>query len=74
MDESGLTLMRQAPLMLTFPGSFYGWFSIPSKVMNKGNGENLAALYMLAARADNPLAIGTARLPDAVLLRSTIHG
>ena len=40
--DTGLPAVQKYSFVLTFPGSFYERFSIPSKAMNKGNGKNLA--------------------------------
>ena len=48
--------------VLAFPGSSYGWFSIPSKAMNKGNGKNLAT--QIHTYTTQTPYITTARLPD----------
>jgi hypothetical protein len=62
-------------LVLDFPGSSYGWFSIPSKSMNKGNGKNLAT-HRVAVRQTNRflLLVWPIASLTAVLLRSAIRG
>lgn len=69
---SRVARVHEALLVLAFPGSSCGWFSIPSKAMNKGNGKNLAARPPVHCRTTRssfaPLAFLT-----AVLLWSAIR-